>query len=92
MTYLTLRAWESIRAHAPIARLRGILAAAARDVRRYRELRRDRAAFLHLARLDDRLLDDIGVTREDVEWAARLPLDRNAARALRGRATRRCSA
>lgn len=92
MTCLTLRARASIRAHAPFARLREFLGAVARDARRYRELRRDRAAFGNLMRLDDHLLDDIGVSREEVEWAARLPLARNAARALRERALRRRSA
>lgn len=92
MTYLTLRTRESIRANAPLAGPRKLLDAVARNVRRYRELRRDRAAFGNVARLDDRLLEDIGVTREEVEWAARLPLARNAARALRECATHRCNA
>ena len=43
----------------------------------------DRAAFDTLTRLDDRHLKDIGLTREDVEWASNLPLSRNAAEALK---------
>lgn len=39
--------------------------------------------------LEDHLLDDIGVTREELEWAIRLPLSTNAALALRERAARR---
>ena len=39
--------------------------------------------------LDDYMLDDIGVTREELEWAIRLPLRINAALALHDRARRR---
>lgn len=45
----------------------------------------DRAAFDTLTRLDDRQLRDIGLTREDVEWASKLPLSRSAAEALKRR-------
>lgn len=38
---------------------------------------------------DDYLLRDIGVTRQDVRWASRLPLTVNAALALEERAFRR---
>lgn len=48
-----------------------------------------RAAFMHTVYLEDRLLDDMGVTREEVSWAASLPIDVNAAEALRERALRR---
>ncbi len=45
--------------------------------------RRDtRDAFKQLLELDDSLLRDIGVTRDDVKWAASLPLSVNAADAL----------
>lgn len=62
--------------------------------RRHRARRDDRDAFMHLLRLDDRVLDDIGVTREEVEWAAALPLEVNAAAALwqRAGARRGCTA
>lgn len=39
--------------------------------------------------LDDHMLDDIGITREELEWAIRLPLRVNAALALHDRARRR---
>ena len=54
--------------------------------RHHRALKNDRAAFMQMLRLDDSMLNDIGVTREDVAWAASLPLDVNAARAVRERA------
>jgi len=38
---------------------------------------------------DDHILDDIGVRRYEVQWAARLPLTVNAAIALNDRAKRR---
>ena len=44
--------------------------------------RTDRDAFNTLLRLDDRALRDIGVSREDVMWASRLPLTFNAAQEL----------
>jgi len=44
--------------------------------------RTDRDAFNTLLRLDDRALQDIGVSREDVLWASRLPLTFNAAQEL----------
>ena len=42
-----------------------------------------------MQRLDDHMLDDIGVTREELEWAIGLPLRINAAIALQERAHRR---
>ncbi len=60
--------------------------------RRRRELREARAAFMHTVYLDHRLLDDMGVTREEVLWAASLPLEVNAALALRERAAERRAA
>ncbi len=38
---------------------------------------------------DDRILDDIGVTREEVAWASSLPVSVNAALALQERSSRR---
>lgn len=46
-------------------------------------------AVSRLDRLDDHMLNDIGVTREEVRWAAGLPLTVNAALELEERATRR---
>jgi uncharacterized protein YjiS (DUF1127 family) len=44
-----------------------------------------RRTVARLDRLDDFLLRDIGVTREDLRWAAGLPLTVNAALALEER-------
>ncbi len=55
-----------------------------------RRMHRDaRDAFLNMLTLEDKILDDIGVTREDVKWAASLPVEVNASRALFARARRR---
>ena len=54
-----------------------------------RAQREARAAFLHMAQRDDRLLADMGLTREDVDWAARLPIERNAAVEARERSRKR---
>ena len=46
----------------------------------------------HVSKLQDceeRILDDIGVTRDELSWASRLPLTVNAALALEDRAYRR---
>jgi len=50
---------------------------------------RARRAVARLDELDDFLLRDIGMTREDVRWAAGLPLNLNAALALEERSLRR---
>ncbi len=42
-----------------------------------------------LADFDDYMLRDIGITRDEVQWAAGLPLTVNAAVALEERAFRR---
>jgi len=42
-----------------------------------------------LGNFDDYMLRDIGVTRDEVQWAASLPLTVNAAVALEERASRR---
>jgi len=53
--------------------------AAIRNYLHTRKMQRiDRDAFRHLASLDESLLKDIGVTREDVEWAMKLPTSQNA--------------
>jgi uncharacterized protein YjiS (DUF1127 family) len=48
-----------------------------------------RRAFMNTFRLDDKMLDDIGVTREELDWAASRPLRVNASHALYARARAR---
>ncbi len=48
-----------------------------------------RKRIVNLAAYDDFMLRDIGVTRDEVQWAAGLPLTVNAAIALEERAFRR---
>ena len=47
-------------------------------LRNRRRRRIDRQAFKHILNLDDQMLQDIGVTRDDVKWADGLPLHKNA--------------
>ncbi len=47
-----------------------------------RQARIDRAAFQHMLTLEDHVLDDIGVTRANVEWANQLPMHQSAGLAL----------
>lgn len=56
----------------------GIVAA----IRRRYARRRDRAAFMALLGKEDWVYGDLGISRADVEWAARLPLHVNATREL----------
>ncbi len=51
--------------------------------RKRRQQRIDRQAFQHMRLLNDDILDDIGVTRSNVEWASQLPIDQSASQALR---------
>lgn len=56
-----------------------------------RQQKIDRKAFMNLVGKEDWIYDDMGVHRGDVEWAATLPLNINAAKELekiRGRNTR----
>ena len=53
-----------------------------RTIKLRQKRRIDRDAFNTLLGLDDRALTDIGVKREDVLWASRLPLSFNAAQEL----------
>ncbi len=50
---------------------------------------RRRLRLYRLTWLDERMLDDIGVAREELEWAFKLPLRTNAALALQARAKAR---
>lgn len=45
--------------------------------------KRDRRAFKQMLNLDDQVLNDMGVTRHEVEYASRLPLSVDAATELR---------
>ncbi len=73
--------------------LLGILCELFEKYMRSRQLRKSqrdaRTAFLPMLRIDDQILDDIGVTREEVRWAANLPLEINAGKALQARARER---
>ncbi len=77
-------------------RLKDYLRCRLHAFRKYRELRKaqqiDRLAFQHVLYLDDQLLEDIGVTRDDVLWANKLPLKENAALELRNIARTKCHA
>lgn len=48
-----------------------------------KQQRIDRDAFAHMLGLSDHILRDIGVTREDVIWASKLPLSKSASKELR---------
>ena len=61
-------------------------------VRRWTAFRERRRAFLNLAALDDRALEDIGLLRGEVETAAKLPLEINASLAVRQMAADRRAA
>lgn len=56
---------------------------------RWMKAQRDRRALSDLAKLSDAALRDIGVTRDDVEWAARMPSTSDASAALQVRALER---
>lgn len=62
-----------------------LLTAIAQRVRHAYAIRRRRAAFARLAELDAEILDDIGLTYEDIEWGMSLPLKENAAVLVRAR-------
>lgn len=44
--------------------------------------RTDRRALKELAELDETALQDIGLTRDDIKWASRLPLSTHASQEL----------
>lgn len=60
----------------------GLPARIVRLAREYAVRRQERHAFLTIARLDDRMLADVGLSRSDVESAANLPLTINASQAV----------
>ena len=53
-----------------------------------RDRRFARLAFADMQRLDDHILADIGLRRGDVDWGMSLPLEVDAARAVRRRVSR----
>jgi uncharacterized protein YjiS (DUF1127 family) len=63
----------------------GVVSFARRLVRNWKAKRRIAA----LGNFDDYMLQDIGITRDEVQWAIGLPLTVNAAVALEERAFRR---
>ncbi len=69
-------------------RFSGKARAAGRALRLLRDWRR-RAKLRRLRHFDDRTLDDMGITRDELAWASGLPLRVNAALALEERAGRR---
>lgn len=92
---MTMSASEAVSGplgHPSMSAISPFLKSVRRWYRRRLALKEARAAFMHTIRLDDRILDDMGVTREEVLWAASLPLEDNAALALRARAAKRRTA
>lgn len=71
--------------HRIVVGLRGVWAVA----HRRHVHRQNRRAFQHMLSLEEHLLEDIGVSREDVLWANRQPLRVNAAVAMHERARSR---
>ena len=63
----------------------GVVSFARRILRNWKAKRR----IVALGNFDDYMLKDIGITRDEVQWAAGLPLTVNAAVALEERAFRR---
>jgi hypothetical protein len=57
--------------------------------KRRKSLIDDRRAFETMLALDEVVLRDIGVSRDELEWANRLPMEYNAAREVRKAAERR---
>lgn len=83
-TELSCRALET-----PKGWLQGLFARL-RDYWKHRKsLVEDRRAFETMLALDEVTLRDIGVSRDELEWANRLPLGFNAAREARKAAERR---
>ena len=73
------------------SRVIGQLAKAVSYLKTRRQHVTNRLAFKSLLSLEANILHDIGVTREDVIWASKLPLSKNAAVELEkiSRASRR---
>ncbi len=63
--------------------LKGLVEGLAEYWQLRKQQRIDRDAFAHMLSLSDHVLRDTGVTREDVIWASKLPLSKNASKELR---------
>lgn len=74
---------QSVEKHARQNSFLAALKTIAANLRQRRKNRERRDAFNTMLHLDDRMLSDIGVTRDDVRWASRLPLSVNASEELR---------
>jgi glutamyl/glutaminyl-tRNA synthetase len=72
--------------------LRSLLCYIRNSITARNESRVARRAFIKTFSLSDRMLDDICVTREEIEWAASLPIRVDAAEALAARARTRWAA
>lgn len=70
-------------------KLRGLITSLREWRKRKRQERIDRDALLGMASMDERMLRDIGLTRDDVKWATELPLSENAALRLQSMRRRR---
>jgi uncharacterized protein YjiS (DUF1127 family) len=68
---------------------RGLFAKLRDHWKRRKSLIEDRRAFETMLALDEVILRDIGVSRDELEWASRLPLGFNAAREAKKAAERR---
>jgi uncharacterized protein YjiS (DUF1127 family) len=68
---------------------RGLFAKLRDHWKRRKSLIEDRRAFETMLALDEVILRDIGVSRDEVEWASRLPMEFHAARELKKVAERR---
>ena len=76
-------------AHIRSATLRDAFRHVLRAWRTRREQRLARLAFQRLATYDAHLLDDMGLTHADLAWGSSLPIDMDAAAAVRRRARNR---
>lgn len=59
--------------------MRRILNLAVHNYHAYKTHRTNRRAFVQMLNLEEGVLSDIGVTRDDVLWASNLPIEVNAA-------------
>lgn len=52
------------------------------EIQRKKNQHQRRLAFLQMQNLEDNILQDIGISREDLNWASKLPEHVNAAKEL----------